>query len=95
MSIEKRGEFQLLKLLWDYSLTYTNIKVPIRHTRPANKVEFKIPSRCTDKFLNSPLYKGTILWNDLDVLTQRSDTIDIFAKRTKPNFLRYQDRLAL
>ena len=61
----------------------------------ANKIPFKIPSRCTDKFLNSPLYKGTQLWNNLDVTIQRSETIDTFMKRTQPNFRRYRDFVAI
>ena len=44
----------------------TNIKVPVRNMRAANKVVFKIPSRCTDRFLNSPSYKGSVLCNDLE-----------------------------
>ena len=94
-SVEQRGEYQLLKLLYSYSKAETNIKVPVRYTRAATKVVFKIPSRCTDKFLSSPLYKGTKLWNNLDVTVQRSETIDNFMKLTKPNFMRYRDRLVI
>ena len=94
-SVEQRGEYQLLKLLYSYSKAETNIKVPVRYTRAATKVVFKIPSRCTDKFLTSPLYKGTKLWNNLDVNVQRSETIDNFMKLTKPNFMRYRDRLVI
>ena len=94
-SIEQRCEYQILKLLYGYSTIAANVKTPTRQTRAGNKIVFKIPSRCSDKYLNSPLYKGSKLWDKLDVTVQCSDTIDVFMKGVKPRYVIYQDLLAM
>ena len=70
-SIEQRGHYQLLKLLYDYSRDDLNVKAPVRQTRAASKIAFKIPSRCMDRCLHSPLYFGSKIWNNLDINVQR------------------------
>ena len=79
-SIEQRCEFHLLKLLYDYSRNPAHVRQAQRLTRAANKIIFDIPNRCSEKYLNSPLYKGAKIWNILSENTQRLRTKDQFIK---------------
>ena len=51
-----------------------NIKVANRQARAAEKIVFKIPSKCNTEFLNSPYYLGTQLWNKLSDDVQRMNS---------------------
>ena len=61
----QRQELQLLKLMYHQSEIVANIKTVTRPTRAKEKVVFDIPSKCTTKYLNSPYYIGTKIWNKL------------------------------
>ena len=63
LRLEQRRRKQLLRLMYLHSKVEANMKKPERITRAIMKPVFKTASRCTNKYLNSPLYKGTILWN--------------------------------
>ena len=54
-SIERRCQFHLLKLLYDYNLVH--VKPVQRCTCAASKIVFDISNRCSEKYLNGPLYK--------------------------------------
>ena len=54
-SIEQRCELQLLKLSYDYSKGLDHVKPIQRLMRAANKIMFKLPTKCSEKYLNSPL----------------------------------------
>ena len=41
--------------------------------------------------MNSPYYKGTEMWNALDVDMQKSTSILDFAKKLKKLYIRYQE----
>ena len=57
-----------------------NRKVGARNTRQQNKYTFKTDNKVGTKYANSPYYKGTKLWNSLDVDVQFSD---IYMFKTK------------
>ena len=57
---------------------------PIRLTRAAMRKTFKTPTKCTVKYLKSPFYKGTILWNQLEAVTK-------FVEALKPLYVGYQE----
>ena len=44
----------------------------------------KTPTKCTVKYLKSPFYKGTILWNQLEAVTK-------FVEALKPLYVGYQE----
>ena len=46
------------------------LKVSRQRTRVEAKIVFDIPDKCI-RFLNSPLYKGSQIWNVLPVNIQR------------------------
>ena len=90
-SVEQRSEFHLLKLLFDYSKKPEHVKPAPRLTRAANKIVLKIPNRCSEKYLNSPLYKGNKIWNALDMNVQRLQIIDSFVKYVRQPYLVYRN----
>ena len=92
-SLEQRRKFQLLKLLYDYSKDVRYLKVTRDRTRAEAKIVFDIPDRCTTRFLNSPFYRGTQIWNALPENVQRAANIDIFSKYIKPMYRTYANDL--
>ena len=52
-----------------------NIEKPVRLTRAVTKIVFKTAPKCTRKYLGSPFYEGTLLWNDLSSEQQSTDTV--------------------
>ena len=92
-SLEQRRIFQLLKLLYSCSMDRKYLKITANRTRVDAKVVFNIPGKCTTKFLNSPFYKGTQVWNNLPVDVERAVNIDIFSKRIRPLYSTYGNLL--
>ena len=48
-------------------------------------------TKCTGKYLNSPFYKGMLLWNNLDVELQRADNVKSFTECMKKLRRNYQE----
>ena len=90
-SIEQRGIFQLLKLIFDYSKNPSNLKIPVRQTRAGTKIVFDIPTRCSNTFLQSPLYKGSQIWDTLSENTQKVTTVTQFGKIIKHRYAVYEN----
>ena len=89
-SLEQRRNLQLLKIMYHQSKSIQNIKVPCRLTRAAEKIVFKIPTRCTTKYLSSVYYLGTQLWKNLSENIQRAENIVRFEKLIAPQYNVYQ-----
>ena len=70
---------------------YINVKVPVRPTRLVSKIVFKTATRCTGKYLGSPFYKGTLLWNMLSAELQKIDSVARFKNGLKNIYTRYQE----
>ena len=69
------------------------MKKPERITRATMKPVFKTASRCTNIYLNSPFYKGTILWNKLDIDLQRICNVKRFVNGLDRLYTDYQEIL--
>ena len=91
LGLEQRRRKQLLRLMYLHSKNEDNIKKPVRVTRLETKLVFKTPAKCTTKYLNSPFYKGTLLWNGLSSELQRSDSVERFVNNVKKLYIRYQE----
>ena len=91
IGLEQRRRKQLLRLMYLHSKTVDNLKKPVRLTRAVNKITFKTAGKCTGKYLNSPFYKGTLLWNDLNVDLQKSLNVDRFADGLKKLYTMYEE----
>ena len=70
-----------MKLLFTRSKDEKNIKKPVRVLRGNSKVKFKVMSRCTGKYLNSPLYRGTVIRDLIPLHVQKS--LDVFTKHIR------------
>ena len=84
---------QLLGLMYIHSKHQCNIKVPLHQTRAMNKIVFNTATRCSGKYLNSPLYKGTLLWNAMSPDLQKDGNVIVFVRELKKLDVRYQETL--
>ena len=91
LGLEQRRRKQLLRLMYLHSKNELIIKQPARLTREASIIVFKVPSRCTDKYMRSPFYKGNILWNQLDVNVQKICNVTKFTEALNTLYVRYQE----
>ena len=91
LGLEQRRRKQLLRLMYLHSNNEGNVKNPARITRAVTKVVFKTASKCTGRYLNSPFYKGTLLWNQLSSEKQRSNTVLQFVNALKKLYTGYQE----
>ena len=73
ISLEQRRCKQLLSIMYKMSRDPVNIVVPARNTRMHKKLVFRTDSKIGTKYVNSPYYKGTKLWNSLSKEIQDSD----------------------
>ena len=89
--LEQRRHKQLLRLMYIHSRNIDNIKIHVRITRTAEKLVFKKATECTGKYINSPFYKGTLLWDKLDRVVQRVNTLERFMKERKKLYIVYQN----
>ena len=90
-SVEQHCLFHLLKILYNYSKSVDHVKPDRRLIRAGNKIVFKLPTRCSERYLNSPLYVGAKIWDNLHEDTQRLASIDQFVRRVKPNYVNHRD----
>ena len=91
LGLEQRRRKQLLRLMYLHSKVHTNIKIPIRPTRAMTKVIFNTATRCTSKYLNSPFYKGTVLWDNIDNELQRVNNVHQFQLGVKKLYTEYRE----
>ena len=91
IELEQRRRKQLLRLMYINSQNIDNIKIHVRITRTAEKLVFKKATKCTGKFINSPFYKGTLLWDKLDRDVQYVNTLERFMKELKKLYIVYQE----
>ena len=57
------------------------------------KIKFKLMTKCSGKYLGSPLYRGSMLWNNLDKTTQDLPTMKQFSSLLKKKCRVYEDLL--
>ena len=91
IGLQQRRRKQLLRLMYLHSKCEKNIKKPVRITRAITKTVFKVPSKITTKYSISPFYKGTLLWNDLDVDIQKAVNVENFTVNLKTTYPVYQE----
>ena len=81
LSLEQRMRKQLLWLMYLLSKDNKLIKTPVRETRNAVKIVFKVPSRISPKYDKSPFHIGTKLWDELSSDIQSVPTVYEFKNR--------------
>ena len=79
-NIRQRRKIQLLTFMFNQSKFQTNLKMerPDRVLRNSNKIKFKEKFTRKTTVLNSPLYRGYALWNDLPEDVQKIGSLSKF-----------------
>ena len=87
-NIRQRRKVQLLSFMFTESKISANIKKeqPAMILRSNNKVKFKEKFTRKTAVLNSPVYRGYALWNELPEDIQKLDSLTIFKNRIKDFF---------
>ena len=91
LGLEQRRRKQLLRLMYLHSKLEVNIKKPVGPTRAMTKVVFKVATRCTGKYLNSPFYKGKILWDNIDNDLQLAVNVHQFQLGSRKMYTVYRE----
>ena len=91
ISLEQRRQIQCLNLMYRISKKPMYIKHVNINTRGNTKVKFKLMSKCTSKYLNSPLYRGANLWDGLDKNAQDLLNVKEFNARIMQSYNVYVD----
>ena len=73
------------------SLNRDNRKVCERDLRSRDKYIFKVDRKIGTKYQHSPYYKGTLLWNELNVGTQFARDVMIFKQFVGMKYKRYEN----
>ena len=93
VSLEQRRQVQCLSLMYRLSKKEVYVKRTNVHTRGNVKIKFKLMSRCSGKYLSSPLYRGSQLWDKLDKTTQDLPNVKLFTTSLVKNCRVYKDLL--
>ena len=93
ISLEQRRQIQCLNLMYRLSRKPVYIKHTNVNTRGNVKIKFNLLSRCTSKYLNSPLYRGAALWDELDKNVQDIVLLKTFVTEIMKSYRVYVDLL--
>ena len=93
VSLEQRRHMQCLNLMYRLSKKEMYIKRTNVNTRGNRKKKFKLMTKCSGKYLGSPLYRGSELWDKLAKSVQDLPTNLKFANTIKKSFRIYKDLL--
>ena len=63
------------------------------YTRVNTNKKFRLMTKCSSKYLNSPLYRGSTLWNSIDKDVQCIPTMGQHEKAVDKMYVVYQDLL--
>ena len=93
VSLEQRRQIQCLTLMYRLSKKKVYIKETNVNTRGNSKTKFKLMTKCSSKYLGSPLYRGSILWDKLDKSTHDIPNIKQFSNVLVKKCRVYRDLL--
>ena len=91
ISLEQGRQIQCLNLMYRLSRKPIYIKHTNVNTRGNVKIKFNLMTKCTGKYLNSPLYRGAALWDGLDKNVQDSPTLKEFVAKLMKKYKVYAD----
>ena len=63
------------------------------NTRGNVKIKFKLITKCSGKYLSSPLYRGSQLWDKLEKTTQDLPNVKQFSNEIRKSCQNYKDLL--
>ena len=93
LGLEQRMRKQILWLMYQLSKDVNLIHAPVRETRNAAKIIFKVPTRITPEYEKSPFYIGTKLWDGLSSEVQCANSVFGFKKEVDKLYRTYEDLL--
>ena len=87
-NIRQRRKVQLLSFMFTESKISTNLKIerPNMTLHSSKKVKFKEKFSRKTTVLNSPLYRGYQLWNELPEDIQKIDSLKSYKNKIKDIF---------
>ena len=94
ISLEQRRQIQCLSLMYRLSKKSSFIKPANVNTRGNVKTKFNLMSKCTSKYLNSPLYRGATLWDKLDKTIQDVQSVPKFTCEIMKEYKVYVDLIS-
>ena len=93
VSLEQRRQVQCLVLMYRLSKKEMYIKRTNVNTRGNVKIKFKLMTRCSGKYLGSPLYRGSLLWDKLEKEIQNLPSVKQYTNVLIKNCRVYKDLL--
>ena len=81
LGLEQRRRKQLLRLMYLHSKREENIKKPLLLPKAVTKLFFKTATKGTGKYLSSPFYTSTLLWNELSPEQQHTNNVLQYVNR--------------
>ena len=82
-SLVDRREGNLLCLMYKFAKDPANVVVPVRALRGNVKVKLKLQRPVGEQYRKSPQYRGFLLWNELEPVTQKIDCYRKFVDKVK------------
>ena len=90
LSLEQWRPKQLLSLMYLYKIRHDDIRrVHVRNMRGAYVYSFERERYNNVKYKNSPYYKGSLIWDTLQILMRRLDNIQDFKMELLTIFQHY------
>ena len=93
VSLEQRRQVQCLTLMYRLSKKEGYIKRTDVNTRGNVKIKFKLMTRCSSKYMGSPLFRGSQLWDKLEKTVHDLPTVKRFSSALNAKCRVYKDLL--
>ena len=79
--LQHRRDCHLLAIMYKMSRDDDNVVVPVRVLRNNSNIKLKVSRPKKEIYRTSPLYRGKLLWDELNESTQHALSIDIFKSK--------------
>ena len=76
--LETRRKKQLACLMYRHTTNPENCVIQRNRTRSDKKVKMKVERPHREKYRKGPLYRGMLIWDELDCYIQDAETVDQF-----------------
>ena len=85
--LEPRRKRHLLCLIYRHASIPGNLLPSLNRTRGDGKKRIKVERPKREKYRRNPLYRGVMMWEELDVDTQMLESIHLFQNKLKKTVL--------
>ena len=84
LRLSERRRLHLLNYMYKYAQNLDNIVVPRRILRNKVYIKLKVNRPVLEQYRVSPLYRGMLAWNSLNVEAQHAPSLNIFRSKIAP-----------